>query len=74
MRACQNCRWGDRATDPNGTAFYWCRLIPPQPVVVSGREGQEVLHVVPSMKSTGYCGQFKLAFGRWLGNFARRDT
>jgi len=74
MRACQNCKWGDRATDATGAAFYWCRLIPPQPVVMSGRDGQEVNHVVPPMKANGWCGQFKLAFFRWLGNFGRRGT
>lgn len=74
MKACQNCRYGDRATDPAGASFYWCRLIPPASQVMSGEKGQEIVWVVPSMKPLGYCGQFKLAFFRWLGNFGRRGT
>lgn len=74
MKACQNCRFGDRATDPAGVTFFYCRLNPPQPLVVSGRDGQEIAWAVPMMKRTGWCGQFKLAFFRWLGNFGRRGT
>lgn len=74
MRACQNCRYGDRATDAAGSIFYWCRLMPPQPIVTSGRDGQEVIHVVPHMRPSAWCGQFKLAFLRWLANFGRRGT
>jgi hypothetical protein len=74
MKTCQNCRYGDRATDGAGAAFYWCRLIPPHPLVMSGEKGQEIVHSVPSMKPSGWCGQFKLAFFRWLANFGRRGT
>ena len=59
MRQCRNCRWGDPAKDQDGTTFYFCRWLPPR------ADG-----TVPAMKPIGYCGQFKLAFFRWLKNFA----
>lgn len=70
MRACKNCRFGERATDSAGATFYFCRLIPPQPVMV----GADVQWVQPPMKPVGWCGQFKLAFWRWLKNSAARAT
>lgn len=64
MRACKNCRWGDRAYDDSKTTFYWCRAMPPR-----ASDG-----FVPPMKPHGWCGQFKLAFWRWLKNFVVRGT
>lgn len=74
MKACKNCRFGDHAVDPQGATFYWCRFLPAHGVVASGREGQEVVWVQPPQKPNAWCGQFKLAFFRWLGNFGRRGT
>lgn len=74
MRACQNCRYADRATDQAGATYYLCRLAPPKPVVISGQTGQEVAWAVPPMRPLGWCGEFRLAFFRWLANFGRRGT
>ena len=62
MRACKNCRYGDRADD-NGATFYWCRLLPPRPQVM---EGGKIEAAVPPMKPDGWCGQFRLSFWRWV--------
>lgn len=63
MRACKNCRWGDKAKDQAGVTFYWCRFNPPQP------DG-----TVPAMKPIGWCGRFRLATFRWLKSFVLRAT
>ena len=62
MKACQNCRFADEGSD-NGIRFYFCRWLPPR------ADG-----TVPTMKPSGYCGQFKLAVLRWLKNSVRRAT
>lgn len=66
MKTCQNCRYGDPATDAQGARFYWCRFLPPRPVIVSDETGQKDIYLVPPMKPTGRCAQFRLAFFRWL--------
>jgi hypothetical protein len=70
MRACKNCRYGDHVRAADGADIYYCRLLPPRPDVVK----DDLVWVQPPMKPAGWCGQFKLAFFRWLGNFGRRGT
>lgn len=74
MKACQNCKYGDPATDPQGQLFVWCRLIPPRPLVVSDETGQRIIWVVPDMKATARCGQHRLSLLKWLASFGRRGT
>lgn len=73
MKACRNCRFGDRALDGE-SVFYFCRLNPPTPNVVNVEKGQDIAWLVPTMKPAGWCGQFRLAFFRWLASFGRRGT
>ena len=69
MKACKNCRYGDLVRLPDAEVYY-CRLLPPKAEVVK----DEVVWVQPPMIGGGWCGQFTLAFFRWLGNFARHGT
>lgn len=69
MKACKNCRFGDQAVDQAGAVFYWCRWEPPKQAF--NGEGW----VQPPMMAAGWCGQFKLAFWRWLSkSFAAPAT
>ena len=71
MRRCSNCRFGDPAKDGNGVTFYFCRWEPPRSEFMGG---DGVSWLQPPMAAHGWCGQFKLAFWRWLKSFVRRGT
>jgi hypothetical protein len=71
MMACKNCRFGDHVTDKTGS-YYMCRLFPPKSEVLNGADGSNsVVWVQPAMVPAAWCGQFKLAFWRWLKSFAQ---
>ncbi len=70
MKACKNCRYGGRSGAIDGVDVYFCRFWPPKSEIVK----DEIMWVQPPMRPEGWCGQFKLAFFRWLGNFALRGT
>lgn len=75
MRTCQNCRFGDRIADPKTGTYYMCRFLPPRAEVLAGADGSSAVQwFQPAMVPAAWCGQFKLAFWRWLKNFAAPAT
>jgi len=72
MKRCDRCQHGIDDTDPAGTAFVLCALIPPAPVpvskVVENQLVTEIQWLRPAMKREAWCGQFKLS---WTKLFRR---
>lgn len=70
MKNCRNCKHADPAVDTNGVGFFYCRLIPPQPVMIENQ-----LHAwVPMMTPIGWCGQFGFSLRNWLRSTFRKGN
>jgi hypothetical protein len=66
MKRCKNCRFSDQIAPD----VFICCWRPPQ--LEATPEGQQWIR--PPMRPMGWCGQFRLAFFKWLKNFAARAT
>ncbi len=67
IRRCELCRHGDRATDGDGSVFYYCREKPPMPVWT--QDG--LVWRIPPMLASGWCGRFRVSMWRLLRSIVR---